>query len=138
MKCYANRVTSRLVNTPTQTPLTASQNGAQYRVFPDQSDGQPDSAQDFKVISSLIFSGGAEGSSAQIVLQGSLDNLNWVDVLPGTVRTEAGTYVEVLDSASVGILPWIRARVVIAGTTAPSILVTADLISTAPFQLSSV
>ena len=138
MKCYANRVNTRLLNTPGLTPVTATLNGIGVRVFPDQSDRQGDSIQEFRFMTSLVFSGGASSPTAQLILQGSIDGMSWIDLVLGTVRNEAGTYYEGLDSNNVGILPWVRARLVIGGGTPPGVVAGVDIISTAPFTLSLV
>ena len=137
MKCYANRVTTRLMNTPPQTPVTVTQNGPGVRILPDQSDRLNDSVQEFKFISLLTFSGGANSPTAQLIIQGSVDGFTWVDLVLGTVRTDPGTYAEALDSANVGLLPWVRAKLVIAGGTAPGVVASVDIVSTGGFQLSS-
>ncbi len=137
MKCYANRVTTRLMNTPTGTPVTVTQNGAGQRILPNQADDQPDSQQEFKFITTLVLTGGVTSPTGQLVIQGSIDGIAWVDLVLGTVRTEAGTYNEGLDSATVGLLPWVRARLVLAGGTNFGAVATVDVVSTGPFQLTT-
>lgn len=137
MKCYANRVTTKLINTPPQTPVTVTQNGPGVRILPDQSDRLNDSVQEFKFITLLVVSGGASSPTAQLVIQGSIDGITWVDLVLGTVRTDPGTYAEALDSATVGLLPWVRARLVLAGGTAPSAVASVDIVSTGGFSLST-
>ena len=137
MKCYANRVTTRLINTPPQNPVTATMNGQGQRILPDQSDRQSDSTQEFKFITVLVFTGGANSPTAQIIIQGSVDGVAWFDVLPGTDRTDPGTYNEALDSNTIGLLPWVRAKLVIAGGTAPGVVAAVDVVSTGPFSFSS-
>ena len=137
MKCYANRVTTRLLNTPVSPPVAVTTNGTGVRILPEQSDRQTDAVQEFKFITSLTFSGGLTSPTAQLIIQGSLDGVAWNDLVLGTVRTDPGTYTEPLDSATVGLLPWVRARLVLAGGTAPSVVATVDVVSTGPFTLSS-
>ena len=137
MKCYANRVTTRLLGVPVGAPVTATVNGASQRILPEQSDRQTDAVQEFKFITSMTFTGGLTSPTAQIIIQGSLDGVAWIDLLLGTVRTDPGTYAEALDSATVGLLPWVRARLVLAGGTAPSVVANVDVVSTGPFTLSS-
>ena len=137
MKCYANRVPNRLISIPSEAPVVATLNGQKLRILPDQSDRQTDAAQEFKFISVLVFAGGANSPTAQLVIQGSVDGAIWIDLVLGTVRTDAGTFFEALDSNSVGLLPWVRARLVLAGGTAPSVSANVDVVSTGPFQLSN-
>lgn len=137
MKCYANRISTKLMNIPSTGPVAVTTNGTGYRVLPDQSDLQTDAAQEFKFATSLTFSGGATSPTAQLVVQGSVDGVTWLDLLTGTSRTEAGTYVELLDSTSIGLLPWVRARLVLGGGTAPSVYASVEIVSTGPFSLSS-
>ena len=137
MKCYANRVTTRLISIPPEAPIVATMNGPKTRILPEQADRQSDSVQEFKFITLLVVAGGANSPTALLIIQGSVDGVLWIDLVPGTLRTEAGTYFESLDSNTVGILPWIRARVVLAGGTAPSVSANVDIVSTGPFQLSN-
>ncbi len=137
MKCYANRVTTRLMATPPQTPVTTTTNGGGQRILPDQSDRQTDAVQEFKFITILVLTGGVTSPTGQLILQGSVDGVTWVDLILGTARTEAGTYVEALDSNTVGLLPWVRARLVLAGGTNFGAVATVDVVSTGPFSLSS-
>lgn len=137
MKCYANRVTTRLLNTPVSPPVIVNTNGIGVRILPEQSDRQTDAVQEFKFITSMVFSGGLTSPTAQIIIQGSLDGANWSDLLLGTVRTDPGTYTEALDSNTVGLLPWVRARLVLAGGTNPGVVANVDIVSTGPFTLSS-
>ncbi len=137
MKCYANRVSTRLMNTPPGTPVTVTTNGTGQRVLPNQADDQSDSQQEFKFITTLVLTGGVTSPTGQLIIQGSVDGVSWVDLVAGTVRTEAGTYNEGLDSATVGLLPWVRARLVLAGGTNFGAVATVEVVSTGPFQLSS-
>jgi hypothetical protein len=66
-----------------------------------------------------------------------VDGLNWIDLATGTQRGAAGTYVEMLDPANVGVLPWVRARVVLGGTANPNVDAQIELVSTGGFQLST-
>ena len=50
---------------------------------------------------------------------------------------EAGTYVEALDSTTVGLLPWVRAKLVLAGGTNFGAVATVEVVSTGSFTLSS-
>ena len=137
MKCYANRVQTHLFQVPNAAPVAASANGAPWRVLPDASDNQGDAIQDFKFVTALTMSGGAGSPTAQIVIQGSMDGLDWIDLATGTSRTADGSYKEVIDNTSMPLLPFIRARFSLGGTTAPSAYGIVDVISTAAFQLSS-
>lgn len=137
MKCYANRVTTKLINTPPQTPVTVNQNGPGVRILPDQSDRLNDSVQEFKFITLLVLTGGVTSPTGQIVIQGSVDGITWVDLVAGTSRTATGTYVEALDSATVGLLPWVRAQLLLAGGTNFGAVASVDIVSTGGFQLSS-
>lgn len=137
MRCYANQVTSKLLNLAAGAAVTATTNGASYRILPNQADQQTDDLQDFRFVTSLTFSGGATSPTAQVVIQGSVDNINWMDLASGTQRTTAGTYAEVVESSGVALLPYVRARFVLGGGTAPSVYGTVDVISNGPFQLSS-
>ena len=137
MKCYANRVNSRLLSIPPENPVVAPVNGGKFRIFPDQSDHQTDAVQDFVFITVLVFAGGANSPTAQLVIQGSTDGQLWIDLVLGTVRTEAGTYVEGLNGNGFGLLPWVRARLVLAGGTPPSVSANVEVVSTGAFQLSN-
>lgn len=137
MKCFANRVQTHLFQVPSATPVAASASGTPWRVLPDASDNQGDSIQDFKFVTTLTMSGGAGSPTAQVVIQGSMDGVDWIDLATGTSRTTDGTYKEVLDNTSMPLLPFIRARFSLGGTTAPSVYGIVDVISTAAFQLSS-
>ena len=55
----------------------------------------------------------------------------------GASRTADGTYPEAIDSSSVGLLPWVRARLVLGGGTAPNVYASVELVSTGSFQLST-
>lgn len=137
MKCYANKVTTNLLNIPSTSPVAVSTSGTGYRILPEQGDGQDDARQEFKFVTSLTFSGGATSPTAQLVIQGSVDGSTWIDLVTGTSRTADGTYTEAIDSTSVGLLPWVRARVVLGGGTNPNVYAKVDVVSTGPFQLSS-
>lgn len=137
MKCFANRVQQRLFQVSSSTPVSATANGTPWRVLPDASDGQGDSVQDFKFVATLTMSGGAGSPTAQVVIQGSMDGADWIDLATGTSRTADGTYKEVLDNTSMPLLPYIRGRFSLGGSTGPSVYGIVDLISTAAFQLSS-
>lgn len=135
MKCYANRYSSKLLNIPSTAQVAVTTDGTPYRILPDQGDGQTDAAQDYKCVVSLNVAGG-NAPTAQVVVQGSVDGVAWIDLATGTQRNAAGTFKEILDPANVGLLPWIRARVVLGGTANPSVDVTAELVSTGGFQLA--
>ena len=137
MKLYANRTSTKLMNIPSGSPVTVTTNGTAYRALPAQSDQEPDDLPEFKFVTSLTFSGGATSPTAQLVIQGSVEGTTWIDLVSGTSRTSDGTYVEALDSTSVGLLPWTRARLVLAGGTAPSVYASVEIVSTASFQLST-
>ncbi len=136
MKCYANRVLTSLLAIPSGAPVTVTTAGPSYRVLPEQNDRQTDDAQDFRFVTSLNFAGGATSPTAQIVIQGSTDNVTWIDIASGTSRTTTGNFLEVVDALGVALLPWVRARVVLGGGTAPTVYATVDVISNGPFQLS--
>jgi hypothetical protein len=136
MKCYPNRFGTKLLNIPNSAQVAVTTVGTPYRVLPDEADGQPGSAQDYKVATYLNVTGG-NAPTAQVILQGSVDGANWIDLAIGTQRGAAGTYVEVLDPANVGVLPWVRARVVLGGTANPSVDAQIELVSTGGFQLST-
>jgi hypothetical protein len=137
MKCYANQVTTRLLNIPSATPVAVATNGTAYRLLPAQSDLQTDDTQDFRFVTSLTFAGGATSPTAQIFLQGSIDGINWIDLGSGINRTADGTYREVIDSNANVLLPWIRVRLALGGATNPNVYATVDIVSNGPFQLSS-
>lgn len=137
MKCFANRVQTRLFLVPNSTPINVSTSGTAWRVLPDASDNQGDAVQDFKFVTSFTMSGGAGSPTAQVVIQGSMDGTDWIDLATGASRTADGTYKELLDNTSMPLLPFIRARFSLGGTTAPNVYGVVDLISTAAFQLSS-
>jgi hypothetical protein len=136
MKCYANRYSTKLLNIPSTAQVAVTTEGTGYRLLPDQSDGQTDAAQDYKVVTNLNVTGGTS-PTAQIVVQGSVDGSTWIDLATGTQRGAAGNFREVLDPANVGLLPWVRARVVLGGTANPSVDVTVELVSTGGFQLAT-
>jgi hypothetical protein len=136
MKCYANQLIQHLLGIASGAPVTVTTAGAGLRILPEQNDRQTDDAQDFRFVTNLNFSGGASSPTAQLFIQGSVDNVNWIDLASGTSRTAAGAYLEVIDAAGVALLPWVRARLVIAGGTPPSVYTTVDIVSNGPFQLS--
>ena len=137
MKCYANQVTTRLLNIPSTTPVAVTTNGTAYRLLPAQSDEQTDDSQDFRFVTSLTFAGGVTSPTAQLFLQGSIDGITWFDVGSGTSRSADGTYREVIDNTANVLLPWIRVRLALAGATNPNVFATVDIVSNGPFQLSS-
>lgn len=137
MKCFANRVTTRLFQVPSTAPISASADGTGWRVLPEQGDRVSDALQEFKFVSSLTMAGGAGSPTAQVVIQGSVDGQSWIDLATGTSRTADGTYKEVLDNSSNAILPYIRGRFALGGSTAPNVSGVIDIISTAPFTLAS-
>ncbi len=136
MQCYPNRYGTKLMNIAPSAQLAVTTNGTPYRVLPDESDNQPNSSQDYKLVTYLNVTGGTS-PTAQVFLQGSVDGVNWMDLVPGTSRTAVGAYVEVLDPPNIGILPWIRARVVLGGTAVPTFDAQVELVGTGSFQLSS-
>ena len=137
MRCYANQVPTQLLNIASGAAVAVTTNGSGYRILPGQGDRQTDDAQDFRFVTSLTFSGGVTSPTAQLFIQGSVDNVNWVDVASGTQRTAAGTYAEVIESSGVALLPYVRARLVLGGGTNPTVYGTVDVISNGPFSLSS-
>jgi hypothetical protein len=137
MKCYANQVTTRLLNIPSTMPVAVTTTGTAYRLLPAQSDLQTDDTQDFRFVTSLTFAGGVTSPTAQIFLQGSIDGITWFDVGSGASRSADGTYREVIDSTANVLLPWIRVRLALAGATNPNVFATVDVVSNGPFQLSS-
>ncbi len=137
MKCYCNRFGSKLLNIAPAAPVTVTTLGTPYRILPDQSDGQTDAAQDYKFVTTLNVVGGSGTPAAQLVIQGSVDGVLWFDVAMGASRTVAGVYAEIVDSANGLLMPWVRAKVTVAGTTPPAVDATIDVVSTGPFQLSN-
>ncbi|MDP2307141.1 MAG: hypothetical protein Q8P18_14040 [Pseudomonadota bacterium] len=137
MKCYANQVTTRLLNIPSTAPVAVATNGTAYRLLPAQSDLQTDDAQDFRFVTSLTFAGGATSPTAQLFLQGSIDGTSWIDLGSGTSRTADGTYREVIDNNGAVLLPWLRVRLALGGATSPNVYASVDVVSNGPFQLSS-
>jgi hypothetical protein len=137
MKCYANQVTTRLLNIPSTMPVAVTTTGTAYRLLPAQSDLQTDDTQDFRFVTSLTFAGGVTSPTAQIFLQGSIDGITWFDVGSGASRSADGTYREVIDNTVSVLLPWIRVRLALAGATNPNVFATVDIVSNGPFQLSS-
>lgn len=137
MRCYANQVTTKLLNIPSTAPVAVNTPGTGYRILPGQADQQTDDVQDFRFVTSMNFSGGATSPTAQIFIQGSIDGATWIDLAPGTSRTAAGTYVEVIEAAGVALLPWVRARLALGGGTNPNVYATVDVVSNGPFSLSS-
>lgn len=137
MKCYCNRFGNKLLNIPAQAPIAAPVNGKAYRILPDQNDGQTDAAQDYRFVSVLNVVGGDGQPAAQLFIQGSTDGVVWFDVASGTSRTAPGLYQEIIDAGNSALLPWVRARLALAGTTPPSVDGVLDIVSTGPFQLSS-
>ena len=137
MKCYANRVSTPLLLVPQATPTTTPVDGSGTRILPDQTDRLNDQVQEFKFVARLSVAGGSGSPTAQLVISGSLDGVSWFDLAAGAAQTTPGAYTEVIDSNTVGLLPWIRGRLVLAGTTPPSCFCSIDIVSTGPFQLSS-
>ena len=137
MKCYANLVTTKLLNILSTAAVVVTTAGTGYRVLPAQNDEQTDDLQDFRFVTSMTFTGGATSPTAQLVIQGSVDGTTWMDLASGTSRTGAGTFMEVIESSGVALLPWIRARLVLAGGTNPTVYATVDVVSNGPFTLSS-
>ena len=137
MKCYPNRYGSKLLNIPASAPVTVPTTGTPYRVLPDQSDRQTDASQDYKLVTYLNVVGGSGSPMAQLVLQGSADGVLWFDVVLGTIRTAPGSYPEILDPPNGVVLPWVRIKLSVGGTTPPTVDATADIVATGPFQLSS-
>ena len=135
MKCYANQVTTRVLNIPSTAQVTVTTNSPGLRLLPAQNDRQTDDAQDFRFVTNMDFAGGATTPSAQLFVQGSIDGVTWIDLANGTSRTAAGNYREVVDASGVALLPYLRGRVVIAGGTPPSVNATIDIVSNGPFNL---
>ena len=94
MKCFANRVTTSLLNIPSSAPVAVTTNGTAYRVLPEGQDRLMDDTQDYRFVTNMDFAGGASTPTAQIIIQGSVDNVNWMDLAPGTVRSAAANYKE--------------------------------------------
>lgn len=136
MKCYAFRVSTKLLSIPTTSQVAVTTDGTAYRVLPDTADDQSDVAQDYKLATNLNVSGGTS-PTAQIVLQTSVDGSSWIDIASGTQRTAAGAYREVVDTNGAVLLPWVRARVVLGGTANPSVDASVELVSTGGFRLST-
>ncbi len=135
MKCYCNRVGSKLMMIPQPGAVAVTTEGKPVRILPDQTDGQTDAAQDYRFVTVMNVVGGTQ-PTAQLVIQGSVDGVLWVDVASGTNRTAAGLYTEIIDSANSLLLPWVRARIVLGGTANPSVDLAVDIVATGPFQLS--
>lgn len=137
MKVYANRIGTKLMNLLSAAPVAVTTNGTAYRILPNQADLQTDAQQEFKFVTSLTVSGGVTSPTAQLVIQGSADGVAWVDLVSGTSRGQAGTFPELIDSTSAGLLPWVRARLVLDGGTPPNVYGTVELVSTGAFQIST-
>ena len=137
MKCYAYQLVTKLLQLLSAAPVTATTNGTAYRILPGSVDEQTDDQQDFRFVTAMTFSGGATSPTAQWVIQGSVDGSTWIDLATGTSRTTAGTYLEVIDASSVALLPWVRAKLLLGGGTAPTVYGTVDVVANGPFQLSS-
>lgn len=135
MKCYCNRVGAKLMMIPQAGAVAVTTDGRPVRILPDQSDGQTDASQDYRFVTVLNVVGGTQ-PTAQLIIQGSVDGVLWVDVAAGTNRTAAGLFVEIIDAANSMLLPWVRARVVLGGTANPSVDLAVDIVATGPFQLS--
>lgn len=137
MKCYPNRFSSKLLMIPQAAPVTVTTDGKPVRILPDQTDGQTDASQDYRFTSVMNVSGGAGNPAAQLIIQGSVDGVIWFEVATGTSRTAPGLYAEIIDAPNSLLLPWVRVRVAIVGTTPPSVDALVDVVSTGPFQLSA-
>jgi hypothetical protein len=137
MKCFANRITTSLLNIPSTAQVAVTTNGTAYRILPEGQDRLMDDTQDYRFVTNMDFAGGASSPTAQLFIQGSVDGATWIDLANGVSRTAPGNYREIIDAASVPLLPWIRARVVLGGGTAPNVNATVDIVSTGPFQLST-
>ena len=136
MKCYCNRVGSKLMMIPLAGAVAVTTDGKPVRILPEQNDGQTDAAQEYRFVTLLNVVGGTQ-PTAQLVIQGSVDGVLWFDVATGTSRTAAGLYAEIIDAPNSLLLPWVRARVLLGGTAAPTVDLVIDIVSTGPFQLSS-
>lgn len=137
MRCYANQLATKLLSIPSTAPVAVNTAGTGYRILPGQADKQTDDVQDFRFVTSLTFAGGASTPTAQLVIQGSVDGVNWMDLALGASRTVAGTFLEVIEATGIALLPWVRARLVLGGGTAPNVYASVDVISNGPFSLSS-
>ncbi len=137
MKCYAYQLVTHLLQILAAAAVTVTTNGTVYRILPGSGDDQNDDAQDFRFVTAMTFTGGATSPTAQWVIQGSVDGATWIDLATGTSRITAGTYLEVIDASSVALLPWVRAKLVLGGGTAPTVYGTVDVVANGPFQLSS-
>lgn len=137
MKCYCNRFGSKLLLIPLAGAVSVTTDGKPVRVLPDQTDGQTDAAQDYRFVTMLNVVGGSGNPAVTLIIQGSADGTVWFDVAAGTVRTAPGLYAEIIDNPNSLLLPWVRARVAIAGTTPPAADCAVDIVSTGPFQLSA-
>src|SRR5687768_14533261 len=137
MRCYANQLATKLLTIPATAPVAVNTAGTGYRILPGQADKQTDDVQDFRFVTSLTFAGGATSPTAQLVIQGSVDGVTWMDLAQGTSRTGAGTFLEVIEATGIALLPWVRARLVLGGGTAPNVYASVDVISNGPFSLSS-
>ncbi len=137
MKAYLNRFSVQLLTILVSAPVNVTTNGKGMRLLPDQSDNQTDASQDYRFVTTLNFVGGSGSPTAQLMIQGSVDGTTWFDLAPGANRVGAGTFFEIIDVPTGPLLPWIRARVLIGGTTAPNIDTTVEIVSTGPFQLTT-
>ncbi len=136
MKAYLNRFAQQLLAILVSAPATVTTVGKSLRILPDQTDNQTDASQDYRFPSTMNFVGGSGSPTAVLVIQGSVDGVTWFDVAPGTNRTAPGVYQEIIDVPAAPLMPWIRAKLQLGGTTPPTVDAIVEIISTGAFQLS--
>lgn len=114
--------------------------GAAYRLRPVVGDGVVDDAQVFTFVAKTQFNGGATTPTGQVVIEGSADNATWYPIANGTVRTSDNSIAaeQVPEVTNMRIPPYIRAKTVLAGGTAPTLAnVTVWVNSNADFSLEA-
>jgi hypothetical protein len=134
MIAYLARSSIQLLNV---TGASGAQTGASRQIRPVPTDDVPNDRQQYGVAVKVLASGGASSPTCQAVIEGSVDGTTWTTLLSGTAfPADGAAHAEILDTTNAALLPYLRAKTVLGGGTAPtSHTVTVEVISNAPFTL---
>mgnify|MGYP000862453069 CR=1 FL=1 len=127
----AHRYTATLLEIADAT--ATAQTGSTYAIVPADGDGQVDSNQGFRVFVFATQSGGATSPTTDAKIETGPDGTNWVEVATMTQLTADGSRGELKSITALG--PFLRARTVLAGGTAPNHTARIILASDGPFRL---
>ena len=134
----ANRLFNKTATILDVTGKTATYDGAAYLLAPidgDEIDGQN---QEFRAFFVVTTTGGASTPTADLIVQTSNDNVNWLTWVAATQVTTATTLVELKGATSLDCGRYVRAKLSLGGGTAFTTAAKLQILSNGRFTATAV